>query len=90
MRSQSLAAGLSSGAAAPDVVRLRLHPGNGALIASDGVLAETNDSWIRKLLADADTDNMKLLARETLKAALKQYGASDDMTVLAVRLEKRE
>ena len=90
MRSQSLAAGLSSGGAEPDVVRLRLHPGNVALIASDGVLAETNDSWIRKLLADADTDNMKLLARETLKAALKQYGASDDMTVLAVRIEKRE
>lgn len=89
MRSQSLAAGLSSGAAEPDVVKLRLHPGNIALIASDGVLAETNDSWIRKLLSDADTDNMKLLARETLKSALKQYGASDDMTVLAVRIEKR-
>ena len=69
---------------------MRLHPGNIALIASDGVLAESNDSWIRKLLSDADTDNMKLLARETLKIALKQYGASDDMTVLAVRVEKRE
>ena len=52
--------------------------------------AESNDSWIRKLLSEADTDNMKLLARETLKTALKQYGASDDMTVLAVRIEKRE
>ena len=91
VRSETLAAGLSSGAAAvPDVVKMRLHPGNIALIASDGVLAESNDSWIRKLLSDADTDNMKLLARETLKTALKQYGASDDMTVLAVRVEKRE
>ena len=35
------------------------------------------------------THNMKLLARETLKSALKQYGASDDMTVLAVRVDKR-
>ena len=69
---------------------MRLHPGNIALIASDGVLAERNDSWIRKLLSSADTNNMKLLARETLKTALKQYGASDDMTVLAVRIEKRE
>jgi hypothetical protein len=33
---------------------------------------------------------MTLLARETLKTSLKQYGASDDMTVLAVRIEKRE
>ncbi len=91
VRSETLAAGLSVGTAAvPDVVKMRLHPGNIALIASDGVLAENNDSWIRKLLSDADTDNMKLLARETLKTALKQYGASDDMTVLAVRVEKRE
>ena len=91
VRSESLAAGLTAGAAAvPDVVKMRLHPGNIALIASDGVLAERNDSWIRKLLSSADTNNMKLLARETLKTALKQYGASDDMTVLAVRIEKRE
>ena len=90
VRSESLAAGLSCASAIPDIVKMRLHPGNIALIASDGVIAETNDSWIRKLLAGADTDNMKLLARETLKNALKQYGASDDMTVLAVRLDKRE
>ncbi|MBE6997826.1 MAG: hypothetical protein E7427_06615 [Ruminococcaceae bacterium] len=91
VRSQSLAAGLSTGANnLPDVIKMRLHPGNVALIASDGVLAETNDSWLRRLLSEADTDNMKLLARETLKTALKQYGASDDMTVLAVRLEKRD
>lgn len=90
VRSESLAAGLSAASAVPDVIKMRLHPGNIALIASDGVIAETNDSWIRKLLTEADTDNMKLLARETLKSALKQYGAVDDMTVLAVRLDKRE
>lgn len=91
VRCETLAAGLcAGGAAVPDVVKMRLHPGNVALIASDGVMAESNDSWIRKLLSEADTDNMKLLARETLKTALKQYGASDDMTVLAVRIEKRE
>ena len=90
VRCESLAAGLSCAGAAPDVVKLRLHPGNIALIASDGVIAETNDNWIRKLLSETETDNMKLLAKETLKSALKQYGASDDMTVLAVRLEKRE
>ena len=90
VRSESLAAGLSGGASAvPDVVKMRLQPGNIAVIASDGVLAETNDSWLRKLLAEAETDNMKHLARTTLQTALKQYGASDDMTVLAVRVEKR-
>ena len=90
IRGESLAAGLSGDAGLPDAVQMRLHPGNIALIASDGVLAERNDSWIRKLLSDCDTDNMKSLARETLKTALKQYGSGDDMTVLAVRLDKRK
>ena len=69
---------------------MRLRPGNLAVIASDGVLAETNDEWIRTMLTEAKTDNMKQLAKETLKTALKQYGALDDMTVLAVRVDKRE
>ncbi len=90
VRSESLAAGLGSGdCGTPDIVRMRLHPGNLALIASDGVIAEQNDSWVRKLLADSDGDSMKHLAREMLKTAMKQYGCIDDMTVLAVRVDQR-
>ena len=91
IRSESMAAGLGSGAdGLPDVVKMRLHPGNLAIIASDGVIAEQNDSWVRKLLAESEGSSMKHLARDTLKAALKQYGCSDDMTVLAVRVDQRE
>lgn len=91
IRSESLAAGLAAGNdSMPDIVKIRLKPGSLALIASDGVLAESNDSWIRKLLADYDGSDTKALARETLQTALKQYGCSDDMTVLAVRIDNRE
>ena len=73
----------------PDVVKLRLKPGSLALIASDGVIAETNDAWVRTLLADYSSEDTKGLAREMLQSALRQYGSGDDMTVLAVRLSER-
>ena len=91
VRSATMAAGLQGGAnAMPDVVRLRLKPGSLAIIASDGVIAETNDEWIRDLLADYGSEDTKELAKATMQAALKQYGRGDDMTVLAVRLAARE
>ena len=91
VRSESMAAGLSSGdSSAPDIVKMRLHPGNLALIASDGVIAEREDGWLRKLLAESSGESMKGLAKETLKTALKQYGCVDDMTVLAVRIDQRQ
>ena len=90
IRSETMAAGLMPGdAAAPDVVKLRLKPGSMALIASDGVIAETNDDWLRALLAGFEATDTKALARDTLQTALKQYGCGDDMTVLAMRIENR-
>ena len=91
VRSESLAAGLTaSDTSAPDVVRMRLKPGCLALIASDGVIAGTNDAWLRAVLSDNDGKDTKALARETLQTALKQYGCGDDMTVLAVSIDSRE
>ena len=89
IKGESLAAGLSLGdGAAPDLVRMRLRPGNTALIASDGVIADTDDSWLKSILGEEQTD-MKGLARGVLRAAEELYGAGDDMTVLAVRVEER-
>ena len=90
VRSESMAAGLGGGEQGlPDTVKMRLHPGNLALIASDGVISEQDDKWLRKLLSESQDDSMKTLAREVLRAALKQYGNLDDMTVLAVRIDQR-
>ena len=89
IRGESLAAGLSLGdGAAPDLVRMRLRPGCTALIASDGVVAEPEDDWIKSLLGQEQSD-MKGLARTVLREAEKRYGAGDDMTVLALRVEER-
>ena len=89
VKGETLAAGLSAGeGTAPDVVRMRLDPGSTAVIASDGVLADTEDEWLRALLLQGMTD-MKGLARSVLREAEKRYGASDDMTVVTVRVEAR-
>ena len=89
VKGESLAAGLALGeGAAPDLVRMRLKPGSTALIASDGVLAEPEDGWIREILG-TEQDDMRGLARTVLREAEERYGAGDDMTVLALRVEER-
>jgi len=89
IKGETLAAGLSAGeGTAPDVVRMRLKPGCTAVIATDGVLADAEDGWLKDLLLGGFED-MKALARSVLKEAEKRYGANDDMTVVSVRVEER-
>ena len=91
IRGESLAVGLSAGdgaGVAPDTVRMSLKPGSLALIASDGVLADAEDEWLRGILEQETTD-MKALARLVLRQAEERFGASDDMTVVTVRVEER-
>ena len=89
IRSESLAPGLCPGdGSSPDVVRMKLRPGSTALIATDGVIADRDDEWLRELLKSGQTD-MKRLAKSALMEAEEQYGAADDMTVIAIRLENR-
>lgn len=72
----------------PDVIKMSLKPGSTAIIASDGVVSDSDDTWLRELMSRGG-DDMKVLAREALREAGKQNGDSDDMTVLAVRVESR-
>ena len=86
----SLAAGMLAGEGSqPDVTRMRLRPGHVALIASDGVLAERKDQWLRELLAASDGTDTRALAAAALKAAASRFGNADDMTALAIRVEER-
>lgn len=90
VRGESLAAGICAGeGSAPDIVRMKLKPGNLALIASDGVMVEKNDAWLREILLKAEGVDTKTLAKETLRTAVRQYGCEDDMTVLAVKVDER-
>ena len=85
----ALAAGISDGCGQrPDELHLMLKPGSVALIVSDGVVSG-GDEWLRSLLAASEGADMKALARETLRRAASEYGCSDDMTVLAVRVDAR-
>ena len=68
---------------------MRLKPGSLAVIASDGVLADQEDAWLKAVLNEEQRD-MKQLARRLLQAAETLYGANDDMTVLTVRVEERK
>ena len=89
IKSETLAPGLWPGAGdTPDVVRMRLQPGSTAIIATDGVLVEQEDGWLRELMKTDRTD-MKALAKTALRTAEERYGVTDDMTVIAVRLETR-
>lgn len=75
---------------APDVVRMMLRPGNIAVIASDGVSAGKSDEDMKMLIEENAQEDMKTLARQVLMSAQQENSQSDDMTVLAVRLEERK
>ena len=91
IRGESLAVGLSPGdgsGIAPDTVRMRLSPGALAVVASDGVLADEEDDWLKPLL-EQESGDMRALAKLVLREAEKRFGASDDMTVVTVHVEER-
>ena len=89
IKGETLAAGLTMGdGIAPDIVRMRLRPGSTAIIATDGVISGSEDEWLKALLLRGFED-MKALARATLKESEKLYGVNDDMTVITVRVEER-
>ncbi len=90
IRCSSYAAGLEYEAGkAPDVMRMKLKPGSVAVIASDGILSDGKDLWLRKLLQETDGSDMKALAGLVVQSAIKAYGKNDDMTALAIKVEVR-
>lgn len=87
---RNFAAGISMGEGAmPDVVRMKLKPGNLAVIASDGVLTSENDAKIEELLSAYEGNNVKKLATMVLQSAIDTPECEDDMTVLAVQVSVR-
>ena len=90
IRCTSYAAGLSFEAGkSPDVMRMRLKPGSVAVIASDGIVSDGKDLWLRELLESDDGTDMKSLAGAVVRTAVREYGRNDDMTALAVKVEVR-
>ena len=91
IKCRSFAAGLKYEAGkTPDVMHMRLKPGSIAVIASDGVVSDGKDVWLRKLLEKTTAEDMKTLAGGVIRSAVREYGRNDDMTALAVKLEVRQ
>ena len=59
------------------------------MIASDGIVSDGQDLWLRTLLTESDGEDMKALAGEVVKTAVQEYGRNDDMTALAIKMEVR-
>lgn len=90
IKSKSFAAGLKyENGKAPDVMHMRMKPGSIAVIASDGVISDGKDLWLRRLLEHTTAEDMKTLAGGVIKTAVREYGRNDDMTALAVKVEVR-
>ena len=90
IKCRSFAAGLKYEAGkTPDVMHMHLKPGSIAVIASDGVVSDGKDIWLRKLLEKTTAEDMKTLAGGVIRSAVKEYGRNDDMTALALKLEVR-
>ena len=84
IQGRSRAAGLSL--EGPDLTRLRLEPGSAAVILSDGA---ARAAVVRQKLMESRPGGMKALAGEILTDAAARAGWEDDMTVLALSLERR-
>jgi stage II sporulation protein E len=90
IRCSSYAPGLEYEAGkTPDVMRMKMKPGSVAVIASDGIVSDGKDLWLRKLLQETDGTDMKALAGKVVQSAINEYGRNDDMTALAIKLEVR-
>ena len=91
VRGVSLAAGILSGEdERTKPLSARLRPGDMVVLCSDGVAAEQSDGWLRERLGAFRGTDPRLLARELVEEAERQYGRCDDMTALTLRLEGRE
>ena len=86
----SLPAGLAGGEGGePDMSRIRLEPGDWAVLITDGVTGGGEDQWLRDKLAAYGGDSPRELAQTLLEAAPGQDQAADDRTVLALRVDRR-
>ena len=87
----SLPAGLAGGEGGePDMGRIRLEPGDWAVLITDGVTAGgEDDQWLRDALRTYRGDSPKELAQTILEGSPGQETAADDRTVLALRVGSR-
>lgn len=86
----ALPAGLADGdSVSPDVTRLKLEAGDCVLLVSDGVAGGDGDVWIREMLGAFDGESPKKLVCALMEESERRAGATDDRTVLLLKLSRR-
>ena len=87
VRGVSLAAGILSGENENrELLLTKLVPGDLVVLCSDGVASEQSDGWLMERLKTFSENDARILAKELVDEATRQYGRCDDMTVLTLRL----
>lgn len=86
---ETLPVGLMESAEEAQPIPLRMMHGDIFVMLSDGVSDGLDNEWVKTILADHAGDSPKELAARLVIAA-SEKGASDDLTALVVRLERRK
>lgn len=84
----NLPVGLSDEPAADQSVPVRLAHGDLFVLVSDGICDGADDGWLRAVLQEHGRETPKELAARLVVSAAER-GASDDLTALVCRLERR-
>lgn len=74
----------------PEVARIRMGEGDAAVVLSDGVTDGSDDEWLKHVLMDYHGSSPKELSQMILDNCPDAQEPHDDMTVLAVILQKRQ
>lgn len=87
----ALPAGVVSGEfVKPDMTKFRAEEGDWVVLLTDGVTGSGSDMWLREELAAYVGTSPGELADRLMSASARAGRATDDQTILVVRLEKRE
>lgn len=89
IQGSGLPAGIAAGEAKPDVSHFRGRQGDWVVLLSDGVIGGEEDQWLRQSLSDYGGSSPGELAQQILNESRARSAASDDSTVIVVRLEQK-
>lgn len=77
------------GSGTPDMTSIGLASDDVCIMVSDGVTGLDGDEWLVAALRVCEPESPKELASEVLRQAVLRQGAADDMTVIVLKIHRR-